>query len=467
MSTQWFEVSREGLKELQAGKPKHFIARELIQNAWDEQIKTCLFNANWENGLAIIEVEDDNPTGFRDISDAFTLFKTTTKRSDPTKRGRFNIGEKQVLSMCEKAEVATTKGTVIFDKSGRTMGRSKRDTGSKITVWIKMPKGEFDEIVEIVKRYLVPENINFLVNGEKVEYREPYKVISPTLNTEIEINNILSKTRRITNVNIHKANDKAILYELGLPVTEIDCEFDIDVQQKIPLSIDRDTVPVSYLKALYAEVLNATYQDVQEDDSSNNWVRQAMADERINTEAVKEIVEKRYGEKVVVANPFDPNANDEAIANGYTVIRGAELSAKEWENIRKAGAIQSSSSLFGYDFAKAKVITPNESMKRVEVLAKKIAKKLLGISITVKFVESPEASVSAQFGGQTLTFNVSNLNSSFWNPTVNEQSIDLIVHELGHYAGKHTESGYHELLTKMAGQLVMLALTDETFFKVE
>ena len=51
----WFEVSKEGLKELQEGKPKHFIARELIQNAWDEQIKTCLFDAEWNNGKAKIE----------------------------------------------------------------------------------------------------------------------------------------------------------------------------------------------------------------------------------------------------------------------------------------------------------------------------------------------------------------------------------------------------------------------------
>lgn len=30
----WFEASKEGLRELQEGKPKHFIARELIQNAY-------------------------------------------------------------------------------------------------------------------------------------------------------------------------------------------------------------------------------------------------------------------------------------------------------------------------------------------------------------------------------------------------------------------------------------------------
>jgi len=108
-SKSWFEVSRDGLRKLQEGKPKHFIARELIQNAWDEQTKVCFFNAGWNNGKAKIEVIDDNPSGFQDLADAFTLFKNTTKRNDPTKRGRFNIGEKQIISLCDETRISTTK----------------------------------------------------------------------------------------------------------------------------------------------------------------------------------------------------------------------------------------------------------------------------------------------------------------------------------------------------------------------
>jgi hypothetical protein len=461
----WFEVSREGLKELQAGKPKHFIARELIQNAWDEQIKVCLFNASWEKGIAMIEVVDDNPTGFRDITDAFILFKTTTKRSDPSKRGRFNIGEKQVLSMCEKAIISTTKGTVIFDKKGRVMLRLKKNSGSEIKVWVKMSENDLNEIVEIVKRYLVPEAIKFIVNGEVIKYHKPYKTIQITLGTENETNGVFTKTQRKTFVDIHKTN-KAILYEMGLPVTEIDCQFSIDVQQKVPLSIDRDTVPVSYLKALYAEVLNVTYDDVEEDNSSNTWVRQAMADKRISGEAVKEVVEKRYGDKVVVANPFDPVANDDALAHGYNVIRGAELSKEEWANVRNANAIKSSTQLFGRDFGTSIVYVPDENMLKVALLAKKIAKKLLDINLGVDFYTSDDITVLASFGNNQLSFNVTKLGKRFFDIPVSEEIIDLIVHELGHSAGHHTEESYHKCITKMTGQLVMIALTDKSFYKI-
>lgn len=465
MKTQWFDVSREGLKELQSGKPKHFIARELIQNAWDEQIKSCLFNAKWERGIAVIEVEDDNPTGFRELSDAFTLFKTTPKRSDPAKRGRFNIGEKQVISMCEKAEIVTTKGTVIFDKKGRRMARAKREVGSKITIWLRMAKGEFEEIVEVVKRYLVPQYISFLVNGEEIVYRKPYKIIETSLLTEVETNSIFSRVWRKTTVNIHKANGKSMLYELGLPITEIDCQFDLDVQQKVPLSIDRDTVPVSYLKTLFAETLNVTYQDVESENSSALWIRQGMGEKRIGEEAVKGIVEKRYGEKVVVANPFDPISIDDALASGYNVVHGSELSKEEWENIRKAEAIKSSTELFGHGFADSTGYEPTEEMKKVEILAKKIANRLLGIDLRVSFIKS-EATVAAEFGNNTLTFNITRLGVKFFTQTVSQETLNLIIHELGHCAGNHTEKSYHKLLTKMAGQLIMIALTEPNFFKV-
>ena len=251
----WFEVSKEGLRELQEGKPKHFIARELIQNAWDEQTKICSFNAEWDKGIAKIEVTDDNLAGFKNLSDAFTLFQKTTKRGDPTKRGRFNIGEKQVLSLCNEAKIMTTKGTIIFDKTGRKLSRVKLEKGSKVIISFKLNKSEFDEMLSVVKKYLVPQNIDFYVNGDKVIYRQSYKVITATLLTENEVNGIFKRVQRKTDIHILKPNGEAMLYEMGLPITNIDCQFDIDVQQKVPLAIDRDTVPVPYLKALFAEVL--------------------------------------------------------------------------------------------------------------------------------------------------------------------------------------------------------------------
>ena len=69
-----FEVDKEGLKVLQLGKPKTYIIRELVANAWDENITLCKIETIHENGIATISVEDDNPEGFRDLTDSYTIF---------------------------------------------------------------------------------------------------------------------------------------------------------------------------------------------------------------------------------------------------------------------------------------------------------------------------------------------------------------------------------------------------------
>jgi len=40
----------------------------------------------------------------------------------------------------------------------------------------------------------------------------------------------------------------------------------------------------------------------------------------------------------------------------------------------------------------------------------------------------------------------------------------LILHELAHSRGNHTESSYHECLTELAQELVIIALKEPKFF---
>jgi len=43
--------------------------------------------------------------------------------------------------------------------------------------------------------------------------------------------------------------------------------------------------------------------------------------------------------------------------------------------------------------------------------------------------------------------------------------IDLILHELAHEKGFHTEASYLKCLSKMAGELVIIALKKPKFFE--
>lgn len=88
MQKNWFEVDKKGLQALQAGKSKTFIIRELVQNAFDEDIKECTIQIEYMQNIASITVVDDSPEGFKNLAHAYTLYADTYKRKNPEKRGR-------------------------------------------------------------------------------------------------------------------------------------------------------------------------------------------------------------------------------------------------------------------------------------------------------------------------------------------------------------------------------------------
>lgn len=457
---EWFAVSREGLRELQEGKPKHYILRELIQNAWDEDIKVCSVDLSYYRGFVTAVIKDDSPEGFKDLTDSYTLYKHTYKRADPTKRGRFNLGEKQAFALCNTAIIETTKGTVEFNRDGRFTSTKKTNSGTTVKVTFKANETEYEEILKVIRSYRVPQNITFTVNKQLVVYISPHISFDASLITEKQEDETYKRCRRTTRVNVLK-KEPAILYEMGIPVMDIECQYSIDVQQKIPLSNDRETVSPSFLQELYAQVLNHTYQELTEEHSSDVWVRTATSDENIQTDAVKQVVSKRFGDKVVVANPSDRKSIDEAIASGYRVVYGSEMSGSEWRNAK--GIIKSSTEMFGSSCVTGDPVTPDENMEKVASLAKKIAREIMDIKVEVRFAKWD--GVAAQFGGGTLTFNVGALGKGFFANPVSQTTLDLIIHELGHHYGMHTEKAYHDGLTMLGSRLTMIALLAPEFFK--
>ena len=157
------------------------------------------------------------------------------------------------------------------------------------------------------------------------------------------------------------------------------------------------------------------------------------------------------------------NSIDEAISQGYKVIHGRELSKDEWENVRNAEAVKSSSDLFPTEFTNATPVEPSSGMLKYAEFAKKLAKRVFGISIEVKFVKGK--GTAAQYGHRTLTLNLSNLPKAFFD-TLSIPLIDLTIHELSHEHGNHTEHSYHQACTKLGAELTMIALKDPGFFNL-
>src|SRR5581483_7176470 len=146
----------DGMAQTIEHRGKVFIFGELFQNAWDENVKnvTATFELIEGRRAALVRVQDDSPQGYLDITHAYTLFASSKKKGDPTKRGRFNIGEKLVLCLCESAMISTTTGTIVFDQKGRHRKHEKTKRGSIFEGVVKMTKADFEEVIAKVRHFI-------------------------------------------------------------------------------------------------------------------------------------------------------------------------------------------------------------------------------------------------------------------------------------------------------------------------
>jgi len=478
--SNWFNVDRKGLAALMKGRSKAFILHELIANAWDEATKTVKVTVERLDGgrNTLISVEDDNPDGFQDISHAYTLFAESKKKSNSEKRGRFNLGEKLVLSLAKRAWIYTTTASLVFDDKGRAKHVAKRNAGSEIRVEIPMIKTEMDEMVESAKRLIPPPGIITTVNGEDLPSREPatwFETALPTLISDEE--GVLRRTERKTLVRVYEplAGENATLYEMGIPVVETGDRFHVDVQQKVLLNSDRDNVMPGYLRAIRVAVLNHTAHLISKEDTAQTWVGEAISDKRVEDDAVKTVFLRRFGENAVAFDPSDLEANKISTAEGRTVVYGGSLTGEQWENVRRAGALPPAGQVtpspkpFHPDGKPLRPIPSSEwtaGMHRIANFIRQTHFSLFGSGINVQIVDEPDWKFNATYGTGGFILNKWCLADHYFNGDISECVIDLVIHEFGHHIeSDHLSRKYNDALTKIGAQMTRLALEKPELFR--
>ena len=150
-----------------------------------------------------------------------------------------------------------------------------------------------------------PAHCVYRVNGKRVEHPAPLLAHECALNTVLQSSpgDPMRRTRRKTTMGISRPaspDGKGWLYEMGLPVQPIDAPYDVDVQQKVPLNPNRDTVGEAYLQDIYSELLNAMHELMRNEEFGETWVRTAVEDSRITEGAARSTLRKRYGDKVAL-----------------------------------------------------------------------------------------------------------------------------------------------------------------------
>lgn len=499
--SEWFTVDKKGLALHQEGKHKVFIIHELLQNAWDTDATEVEVEMVRQPNSPFVEitVRDNDPVGFNNIQHAYTMFAESEKKTDPTKRGRFNVGEKMVFAMSRNARVRTMSGAVIFAEGERFQERKRKgdktEIGSEVWAEVRMSREEEAEVRE--QAFWVIPPIKTVLFGE-VHVAPPMvtKATDITMSTQADTrgDGVMRTTKRQTDLHIYEPQqgEEPRIYEMGIPVVEMpDDRFSVDVQQKVPTNVDRDNVTPSFKIALRGEILNATHDILSEEDSHGTWITEAMEYDDVTTSAIDTTMTKRYGKKRATFNPADPEANAGAVVGGYKVIHPAAFSGKGWTNIRATGSTLPSTKVAGGRFEslqhKLKDATPTEmrlrkdewtpEMKEVVCLAQRMfthREVNLGEIDIVRHPKNKGGHYAALVQGGALTFNLSTITKNNWDlrePRVLKYMISIISHEMAHVADKsdcgcgHFNPRFRDHMENSIGIFTVLALDDPDFFK--
>jgi hypothetical protein len=479
----WYEVDKEGLAKLLKRKGPGFILCEMVQDAWDTGATEVLVNATAVPGkpFASFSIEDNDPDGFHDIAHAYRLFAESERKVDPTKRGRFNLGLKLVLANCNGARLISTSGSIYFERDGSGLKRREtkecRPRGSQFSAEMRLTREELAAMLDVGSQLIPP--VPTFINGRRIEAPKPIHEFEATLPTEIaDDEGFLRPTRRKTTVRVYEKKDTARLYEMGIPVVEIDLPWTVEIMQKVPLNADRDNVTPGYAREVTVLVVNEMHTFLKPEQAALPAIQEALTDERIVPEAVKTVLTHQYGEKRAIFDPSDPEANNRLVAEGFKLIHGGAFSKDAWTNIRGSGAVLPAGKLrptpqaYSDDpDAKAARFIPEadwtKGMQNLAAYAHELGWKLMHVSVDVAFEKGRMTDAwGANYSHGHLVFNYDRLGKDYFNQGVCEAINDLLIHEFGHeYEGNHLSDAYYKALTKLGAKLWALAMHEPEFFK--
>jgi hypothetical protein len=315
---------------------------------------------------------------------------------------------------------------------------------------------------------LVPPGVTLTVNDEEVTHRQPSHILTGTLATVLpdEDGKLTRDTRRKTEIHLVglRPGEIAHIFEMGIPVCETDFPWHVDVQQRVPLNTERDNVPPRYLRELREYVLNTSYEELSTEEVHKPWVADALPN--ASDEAVKQVIEQRFGEKVAIYDPSCREANLRAQESGYTLITGRQLPAGTFTRLKEIGIAKPAgqhpefrrdvqSSPDGEDFT-----IPEdqwtEGMHRIARYTSDLALELLGFSIQVDISRYPfgVTKCGAHFGGRNLTFNLTSLSHRFFNEPEPHEVDALLIHEFAHNAVEnHLTDAYYKECCRLGALL--------------
>lgn len=475
----WIDVDLDGLdRTLTRRAGLVWVLHELLSNVYDTAATGVDVTLEAIPGVphARLTITDDDPQGFHDLTHAWTLYASSERKADASKRGRWNAGCKLVLARCTWAQITSTTGGVVFDGGGRRRTGARTERGSKFEAIVRMTREEMVDVLDKVQLIVPP--IPTTINGVALRSRTPIEAFELPLPTELaDEEGYLRRTTRTTTVRVYECiGEPGRIYELGIPVVETGDPWTVSVEQKVPLNSDRDNVTPAYLRELRVAVVNRMHTRLTQETAATPAVQDALADARIEPAAVTTILTAQYGDKRAVYDPSDLEANHRLVADGYILIHGGALSKGAWENVRAAraalpsGEIRPTPQPYSVGGEPAEFIPENEwtaGMRNVADYCTDVAWRLIKRAVIVRFERGRMTDGwVANYGAKTLTFNHDRLGKVYFARGVGVWLNDLLIHELAHdREGNHLSEDYYKELSALGAKLTELALREPELFK--
>ncbi len=462
MATSWFEISNDGWRRMNAGRPLGVLLREALQNAFDEEVGRVTV----ELGPERIVVEDDGARGFADDRLVYTVF-LTDKDDSPTRRGRKGRGLKELISAASAAEVETVGRTVVFDRNGRHTRANERTRGTRLTLRRRSGARELEEALRLLRLTIAPPGLDLVINGRRVEPPgELWTLSHCDLDTVVVRGGVERVVARETDVSLSEPRSPAeipYLFEMGLPVQPSRAPWHLDVGQRIPMSDGRDKVDETYRLTLLTVVFEALItEELEPRELREDWVAEVLRFAAVSDDAIAAYVERAYPATAVLAS--SRRADDRARQAGAHVVETRSMSRGVYDAL--ARVVETSEQYVNRQLAAQQTsideLDPTQAAA-VEVVSY-LARRITGRRVRVSLMRKPREldgwveDACLDPAAQTLALNVEG-GFDFHDP-LSPLSLAILFHELAHFSAAEHDHRFIRELERVAGRGARL-LADE------
>jgi hypothetical protein len=457
----WFDIDHDGLRK-NSSLPK--VVLEMAQNALDTNATVITINLGptGTRGSGRLTVVDNDPVGYERLSDCYTLYAPSTKAGDDSKRGIFNLGEKEFVAFCTDGTVTSTTGRVTFladhTRKVSKSPRTRTQSGSIHDFTLKMTRDDQAAMIARLREIILDGTQDVIVNGEHLPVRpvlmETTAVLPLWVRSDDDVYSLVER-KRVVRITLHEpAAGGPTLHVHGLPVQPIDCTYSVNVHGRLKVDTARDQIRPAVLAQVLAEVANTLAEHDKLTEADIDWAGDTLG-KHSTVEATRAIMETRFGPDFMVAGP-DKVANAEAAAVGRTPVYGGSLKSDQWAAIKRAqaddpGFAPTTTSAFGVtvDGSLSNPISPADWTPRAtEVVhwCQRIFPVLFpGCRLEVTIAggdRAPNCIAAMGHNGHVgdLTFNQGQTGWDWFDDT--EEVLDTIIHEFAHFqAGTDARHG--------------------------